>query len=304
MIPVLDASALLHDREAAAQALAKASSASGTAIIINHQVPLDVAARVADGFARFYALPDADKRAFHVPGIRGQRGYTPFGIETAPGATAQDRKEFWHWGRHLPDGHPQRGAILDNVADPPIAGLGDDSRALFAAMEQVALRILSLMAVYFKLPADHFEHIAGAGNNILRVTHYPPVDAGTGFRAHAMEDVNLLSLHLHAEHLGLEVLGSDDRWHKVTPPPGALVVTSGDMLQRVTNDLAMATTHRTRAPATSSGHIDLAFYAHLNPDYPMTVLPGCAHDRRPNRYPEPISAQAFVEAKLAAIKLV
>ena len=39
-------------------------------------------------------------------GAGGQRGYTPFGVETAKGAEHFDLKEFWHTGRELPAGPP------------------------------------------------------------------------------------------------------------------------------------------------------------------------------------------------------
>jgi isopenicillin N synthase-like dioxygenase len=50
-----------------------------------------------------------------VPGIGGARGYTPFGVETAKGATHHDLKEFWQVGRELPPGHRYRCSMPDNV---------------------------------------------------------------------------------------------------------------------------------------------------------------------------------------------
>ena len=38
----------------------------------------------------------------YVVGKGGQRGYIPFGIETAKDADHFDLKEFWHMGRDLP----------------------------------------------------------------------------------------------------------------------------------------------------------------------------------------------------------
>ena len=63
----------------------------------------------------FFALPEADKRRYHQPGCAGQRGDTPFGIETAKGASLSDLKEFWHVGRDLPAGHPFRHIMAENI---------------------------------------------------------------------------------------------------------------------------------------------------------------------------------------------
>ena len=76
----------------------------------HHREPRDRQARSSISawtcFHRFFALPDAEKRRYQVPGGGGARGYTPFGIETAKGAKHHDLKEFWHVGRELPPGHP------------------------------------------------------------------------------------------------------------------------------------------------------------------------------------------------------
>src|SRR5205085_433250 len=46
-----------------------------------------------------FALPEAEKRRYAIPGQAGARGYTPFGVEVAKGAEHHDLKEFWHVGR-------------------------------------------------------------------------------------------------------------------------------------------------------------------------------------------------------------
>ena len=53
-------------------------------------------------------------------------------------------------------------------------------------------------------------------------------------RAAAHEDINAITLLLGAEEAGLELLRQDGRWLPVSPPPGALAVNIGDMLQRLT----------------------------------------------------------------------
>ena len=77
----------------------------GFVIITDHGIPQPLIERFLGLYQRFFALPEAEKRRYHVAGGGGARGYTPFGIETAKGATHHDLKEFWHVGRELPDGH-------------------------------------------------------------------------------------------------------------------------------------------------------------------------------------------------------
>src|SRR4051812_16860461 len=79
-----------------AQELGACFARYGFAVIADHGVP---AATIDDAFDRtkkFFALPEATKRRYLVPGGGGQRGYTAFGIEQAKGADRPDLKEFWH----------------------------------------------------------------------------------------------------------------------------------------------------------------------------------------------------------------
>src|SRR5690349_6315965 len=77
----------------------------GFAIIADHGIPDELIDRAEDKAKAFFALPDDVKRKYKIEGSGGARGYTPFGIETAKGATAFDLKEFWHVGRELAHGH-------------------------------------------------------------------------------------------------------------------------------------------------------------------------------------------------------
>src|SRR3546814_16933374 len=80
-------------------------------------------ALIDDAWAKarqFFALPEAAKRAYRIPGGGGARGYTPFGTEIAKGATEVDLKEFWHVGRDLPAGHSL-------AAHPPTNTIGRES---------------------------------------------------------------------------------------------------------------------------------------------------------------------------------
>ncbi|MFN3228893.1 MAG: 2-oxoglutarate and iron-dependent oxygenase domain-containing protein, partial [Asticcacaulis sp.] len=59
----------------------------GFAVIGDHGIDADVIEAATWETKAFFALSDETKRRFHIPGQGGARGYTPFGIETAKGAT-------------------------------------------------------------------------------------------------------------------------------------------------------------------------------------------------------------------------
>src|SRR3954453_20466259 len=104
-----------RDPEGFAREIGNSFERYGFAIIADHGIPADLIARAEDKAKAFFALPEAVKRNYHIAGGGGARGYTPFGIETAKGATAYDLKEFWHVGRDLPPGHPFRSHMPENV---------------------------------------------------------------------------------------------------------------------------------------------------------------------------------------------
>jgi isopenicillin N synthase-like dioxygenase len=85
-----------------ADRLGRSFARFGFAVVADHDLPEAVVQGAVDQAKAFFALPEAAKRRYVIAGGAGQRGYTPFGVETAKGASIRDLKEFWHVGRDLP----------------------------------------------------------------------------------------------------------------------------------------------------------------------------------------------------------
>ena len=94
------------DFDAFAQKLGASFARYGFAVVADHDLPKTLVEGAIEDAKAFFDLPDEVKRRYHIAGGAGQRGYTPFGVETAKGAQHRDLKEFWHVGRTLPPGHP------------------------------------------------------------------------------------------------------------------------------------------------------------------------------------------------------
>jgi isopenicillin N synthase-like dioxygenase len=255
----------------------------------------------------FFALPEAQKRRWHESGGAGQRGYTPFGIETAKGHERPDLKEFWHTGRELPEGHPYRSLMRDNVwpEDPP--GFRAAISGLYGALDALGRELLQATALGLGLPRAWFDDKTALGDTILRLAHYPPVSpTATGVRAGAHEDINVITLLLGAEEAGLELLTREGDWLPVNPPAGALVVNVGDMLQRLTNDALPSTTHRVVNPPPERrgfARLSTPFFVHFQPDFLIQTLPSCIDAAHPDRYPQPITAWDYLQQRLREIGL-
>jgi isopenicillin N synthase-like dioxygenase len=296
-----------QDFAAFSEALGRSFARYGFAVISDHglhQAHIDAA--LADARA-FFALPEETKRRYRIEGAFGQRGYTPFGVETAKDAEHFDLKEFWHVGRALPPGHPYRSSMPDNVWPGEVPGFRSHETWLYKALENLGEKVLSAIARYLGLDTTWFEPAVRDGNSVLRLLHYPPAPFdGPNVRAAAHEDINTITLLLGAEEAGLELLDRDGAWLPVNPPPGSVVCNIGDMLQRLTNDVLPSTTHRVvNPPAERRGvaRYSTPFFLHFAPDFVIETLPGCVTAERPNRYPTPITADAYLEQRLREIGL-
>ena len=304
-IPVLS---LARPPAALAAPLGEVIERFGFAVVADHGIPSALIEHAWALTAALFALPEAEKRAYAVPGIAGARGYTPFGREIAVDAAAPDLKEFWHIGRELPSGHPLLSPSMPaNVWPARPERFRETFLALFAAFEAAGARLLRALALHLGLVEHWFEGVIADGNSVLRLLHYPPVrDAPEGaLRAGAHGDINLITLLLGAEEAGLELLTREGEWREVAVPPGALVVNIGDMLARLTNDVLPSTLHRVRNPAgerAGFSRYSMPFFLHARSDFLIETLPGCISAARPDAYP-PILVDDFLQQRLSAIGL-
>lgn len=300
--------ASLDDPEAFARELGGSFERYGFAILADHGIPSDLIGRAEEKARAFFALPEEVKRGYQIAGGGGARGYTPFGIETAKGATQHDLKEFWHVGRELPAGHRFNDVMAPNVWPNEVPGFRETFLELFAAFDTAGLRILEAIARHLGLAPDYFEDTVEDGNSVLRLLHYPPVHADApGVRAGAHEDINTITLLLGAQEAGLELLDRDGQWLPVSPREGELVVNIGDMLQRLTNNFLKSTSHRVVNPPPerrARSRYSMPFFLHFRPDFLIETLPNCISEDRPNLYPTPITAHDFLLERLREIKLV
>lgn len=279
----------------------------GFVILTDHGMPQTLIDRFLGLYQAFFAWPEEAKRRYHVPGGGGARGYTPFGIETAKGATHHDLKEFWHVGRELPPGHDYRKYMADNVWIDELPGFREASIEMFETFDLTGRRILRAIAAILNLPADFFEDKVQLGNSVLRVIHYPPMppQPTESVRAGAHEDINVITLLLGAEEPGLQVQSKRGEWLDVNPAPGSMVVNVGDMLQRLTNGTLRSTSHRVINPKSDRARharYSMPFFLHFNPDFPIAALPSCVGPGKPEPLP-PILAEEYLQERLREIKL-
>ena len=279
----------------------------GFAIVRDHGISQALIDRAEEQARAFFALPEAVKRSYLVPGGGGARGYTAFGVETAKGAQAHDLKEFWHVGRELAASHRFRALMADNIWPSELPGFRETFLTLYDAFDAVGVKVLRAIARYLAIDEDYFTDTVRDGNSVLRLLHYPPQPTPTGqhIRAGAHEDINTITLLLGAEEAGLELKTKDGRWIPVSPKQGELVINIGDMLQRLTNGRLRSTSHRVVNPApdrASHARFSMPFFLHFRPDFLIEALPGTIGEGEQPKWP-PITAHDYLAERLREIKL-
>ena len=313
MIPTLDIGRFTHpssaaDREAFVAELGAAYREWGFAGIRGHGIDQGLIDGAYDVFKRFFALPEETKRKYHVPGIGGARGYTPFMVETAKDSRYPDLKEFWHVGREIARDSQYAADMPPNQWPDEVPGFRETAYRLYTTLDALGSQVLSALALHIGLPESWFADKTDFGNSILRPIHYPPITSAEvpNVRAGAHEDINLITLLVGASAAGLEVLSRKGEWVPFTADADTIVVNIGDMLQRYTNHVYPSTTHRVVNPpgdAARQPRYSTPFFLHPNPDFMIDVLPSCVSADNPSRYPEPITAQGYLEERLREIKL-
>jgi isopenicillin N synthase-like dioxygenase len=265
----------------------------GFVVLENHSIPPAVLTAAYDLAVRLFALPAATKQAY----AGGLRGYTPFGIEHAKDHHYPDLKEFWQIGRaedHPPNIWPQR----------ELQQFRQVFEQLYQSLDGIGATLLEALAPSLQLAPGWFSARVRNGSSILRIIHYPPVPGDADphcVRSAAHEDINFLTIMVAARGAGLELKQSDGSWLPVEANAAQLIVNTGDMLARLTNEVIPAKTHRVVNPAGANiSRYSMPFFMHPDAATSLACLPACVGSGA--RYPA-ITAGEFLAQRLREIGL-
>jgi len=288
-------------REALSSALMQGLQRYGFIILRDHPVPAALLDAAYDLSVAFFAQTEAVKRNYAC----GPRGYVPFRTERAKDHAVPDLKEFWQIGPEILAAAENDPTIAPNVWPDSPPRFRETFLALYAALEHTGRLLLEALTPGLSLPSGYFDPLVAGGTSILRLIHYPPVPAEVApgsVRSAAHEDINLITLLVAARGAGLELLDRDGRWLPVEADRNCLIVDSGDMLARMTNDVIPATTHRVVNPSgpNVSRH-SMPFFMHPRSEVSLRCLPSCVGSGA--HYPE-TTAGAFLEQRLREIGLI
>jgi isopenicillin N synthase-like dioxygenase len=173
----------------------------------------------------------------------------------------------------------------------------------FAAMDRLAVRLMSIFAHGLSLPADYFADKTDVSPRALRAINYPeqelPIEDGQ-LRAGAHTDYGTLTiLRQELGRGGLQVRDGE-AWVDIPATAGALVINIGDLMARWTNDRWTSTLHRVVNPdagsAMSNRRQSMPFFYNANYSAVVEALPTCLEPGATPKY-EPVLAGPHLSGK-------
>ena len=164
-----------------------------------------------------------------------------------------------------------------------------------SSIEKLGRQFLPLWAASLKLPADYFDKFFATPHLTMTLLHYPPQkqigERQYGIAPHT--DNALMTIFAQKDIPGLAVRMPSGHWREVDAVPGTLLVNTGNLMVRWTNDEYLSTKHR----VINTNKVDrysIPVFFGPSGDALIEVLPTCQGPERPALY-EPITYKKLRE---------
>jgi isopenicillin N synthase-like dioxygenase len=311
-IPTLDMSPYLcgkpGGRESVAAQLREISSTIGFFYLKGHGIPQQLIDRTFEESRRFHALPiEVKTKLPYFTTISGfKSGYQPcYGdgyqnqnvniISNAkPNLVAKYAINREGGSGGLSMAQQERDARL-NAWPENLPGFRETLLEYQGNIENLGREFLPLWAQSLKMPLDYFDKYFVTPHATLNLLHYPPQEA-VGDRQYGIAphtDNCLMTFLAQKDVPGLAVRMPSGHWRAVEVVPGALLVNTGNLMVRWTNDEYLSTKHRVINTYGRERYSMPVFFGPSG-DALIEVLPTCQGPQRPPRY-EPITYAALRE---------
>lgn len=290
-IPVIEVSGLINPDRATLQSVGaqmrEAAERIGFFYVSGHSITQSLIDEVDATARRFFASPLEDKLAIEPVGRH--RGYIKQGEAKMYDRARPDLKESFIWGLDVGEDDPDfvagnrmigpnRWPVWMPQMRPLLNRYLDEAHAC-------AKRLLRALAVSLDAPDDAFTRKFAKPISRGSLVYYPPQAPELGDKQYGVAphtDYGVITL-LHQDPVGgLQVATRGGEWVTATPIPGTLVINSGDLMGRWSNDVFRSNPHRV---INSSGRERLSIAVFVDPDYDTPIVPVTEPGAAP-KYPE------------------
>lgn len=222
-------------------------------------------------------------------------GYQGLGVEYLDPSSPADLKQTF----------TMRNVMRHDPADPrwPSTEFREGVTHFFHSCLQAAYRIQRIFSIALDQERDFFVQYHRGENVTLRFLYYPPrgatnVEQGQlGAGEHT--DYGMITLLFQRDVGGLEVQDADGVWHAVSPENDAIVINTGDLMERWTNGKFRSTPHRVQPGSADRERFSIAMFVDPDSATPVKVLDSCLAAGESPRFP-PITAGEHIQEKIRA----
>ncbi len=314
-IPLIDFAPFLVDhpssedfqaQQQVAKDIFRACHEVGFLYLKNHGISQGAIARTFYQSRAFFDLPLAEKQAVAWANEFSNRGYVGMERERLDESQPGDLKEAFNVGKEI--------SKTDAVENPALVlnrwPTGHDAfqqtvTDFFEVCAVEAERVFRAFAIALSMPPDYLVERHQTHGYTLRLLRYPPLGAQPKpgqIRAGAHSDYGTLTLLFQDNVGGLEVLSAQGEWVAAPAIPGAVLINTGDLTQRWSNDVFRSTKHRVALPEgdeVKDDRYSIAFFCQPDADAEITCLPTCQSEDNPPKYP-PIASGDYLLSRLQA----
>ncbi|THY93316.1 Clavaminate synthase-like protein [Aureobasidium pullulans] len=308
-IPLIDFSAFQTTdptiREATAKAILSGFQTAGFIYIRNHGIDKAAVEEAFKYSADFFKRPVSQKEQLAWTTPEANRGYVrqgrekttdvvdPSEIEKQRALEGADLKESLEIGREgvaglenqWPDRFDEDGKVFR-----------EKMLSFFEVCKDLHVQVMQAIAVGLGIDEHWFDKFCNAGDNTLRLLHYPTVSSKVfaenknSVRAGAHTDYGSITLLFQDARGGLQVLSPMGTYVNATPIADTIVVNAGDLLARWSNDTIKSTKHRVVEPPVKEdadfhpARYSMAYFCNPNFDRFIDAIPGTFDEAKQKKY--------------------
>jgi isopenicillin N synthase-like dioxygenase len=299
-LPIIDLS--IEDETQLVAQIGAACREFGFFGLINHTVTAPVIEQAFSAAQSFFALSQQQKLSLHINLSRTHRGFDPIGWQSLDlskqgDKRAADLKESFYIGTEPDLAATQVVPNHDENQWPPNDWVPNFQTNINIYRDQVnalSFNLMRLIAASLGMTPNALNPFMKYPTCTTRLLFYPPQpiqgeNHKTKIGSGAHTDWGAITVLAQDDAGGLEVKLSNGEWIGVQPQPGMLVINTGDLMQRWTNDLYRSSWHRVINRNASKARYSIAYFFDLDHFAKIETLPNCITPERPKKY-GPITA--------------
>lgn len=281
-------------RRQVAEQICDAMSEVGFMALTNLPIDTSLIDQTFETAATFFHQSQDQKDKSGYQNASENFGYQAVGIESLDPASGKvDRKETFTLRNA-----PKQADDDDRWPDENFRNVINE---FYRQTLDAAYAIQRLIAEVLEVNDDFFVKLHTGENVTLRLLHYPetPTNPANQLGAGAHTDYGMLTLLFQRGVGGLEVQTDSGDWQMVEPSSDAVVINTGDLMERWTNGKFRSTPHRVRQIQGNPERFSIALFVDPDSDASIEVLNSCVAEGESPQYPV-ITAGKYITGRIEA----